>query len=184
MTTVQVIVIALVILVGVTAAGLYLRRRHSAQLRSRFGPEYARAVEERGGPGKAERELERREKRVEHYHLKPLSGEQRQRFGLEWRQVQALFVDSPKAATARADDLLGQVMSARGYPDGPFENRLADLSVDHPDTVQGYRDANAIVARRDRGEATTEDMRQVMIQYRTLFDELLGEPEGGVRAAE
>ncbi|MBV9996461.1 MAG: hypothetical protein JO127_14755 [Caulobacteraceae bacterium] len=144
-------------------------------MRSRFGPEYERAVEERGGSRAAEAQLAEREKRVRHYRLTALGAEERQRFALAWRKLQAQFVDNPKAATTEADALIGRVMSARGYPEGEFDRRLEDLSVDHAEAVQNYRAAHEVALRHARGEAGTEDMRQAMIGYRTLFDDLVGE---------
>ncbi|HWD66657.1 MAG TPA: hypothetical protein VG227_01735 [Caulobacteraceae bacterium] len=169
-----VLVVALVLLAAVWAVG---RRKRTERLRGKFGPEYGRAVEERGGPAKAEEALHQREKRVEHYDLKPLSPGDRRDFGQEWERLQAMFVDSPKDATTRADALIGHVMSTRGYPEGPFDQRLEDLSVEHAEAVQGYRAAHEVALRRASGEATTEDMRQAMIGYRRLLDELLGANE-------
>jgi hypothetical protein len=178
MNTTEIIIIvliaALVVLAGLWAYG---RKKRTERLQGKFGPEYGRAVEERGGPAKAEEALQTREKRVEHYDLTPLSPDDRRNFGQEWDRLQALFVDSPKDATTRADALIGQVMTARGYPEGPFDQRLEDLSVEHAQAVQGYRAAHEVAMRRARGEATTEDMRQAMIGYRRLLDELLGANE-------
>lgn len=175
MNTTEIIIIVLIaVLVILAVLWAYGRRKRTERLKGRFGPEYGRAIEERGGPAKAEAALHQREKRVAHYDLKTLSPEDRRNFGLEWDRLQALFVDSPKDATTRADSLIGQVMSARGYPEGPFDQRLEDLSVEHAQAVQGYRAAHEVAMRRSRGEATTEDMRQAMIGYRRLLDDLLG----------
>jgi len=129
MSTTEIIVIAVAVLLVAIALVVFARVRRTQHLRHKFGPEYARAVGERGGAAQAERALAQREKRVGRYDLKPLSSEARQGFEAEWAKVQALFVDSPTDATAKADDLLGRVMSARGYPEGPFDQRLEDLSV-------------------------------------------------------
>jgi hypothetical protein len=177
MNTTEIVLLALLAALMVLAAVVILRRRTSHKLRSKFGPEYNLAVEEAGGAHKAEAQLHAREKRVAHYGLKPLTPEERQRFDAEWRKVQGRFVDNPKAAATHADELLGQVMTARGYPEGGFEHRLEDLSVDHAQTVQNYRAAHDMALRHARGEASTEDMRQAMIHYRTLFDELVDNPE-------
>jgi len=168
-------VVAVVIIVAI-AAVLFIRRQSSQRLKSRFGPEYSRAVEESGGAKEAEAQLQVRAARVKKYRLQPLSTEDKARFAAAWRGIQARFVDDPRDATAGADDLLGQVMSARGYPDGDFDQRLEDLSVDHAQTVQNYRAAHDVVLRHTRGEASTEDLRKAMIDYRALVDDLVGEP--------
>ena len=165
------------VLVAIGATVLFLRRRRTDALQSRFGPEYKRAVEQTGDRHKAEAQLHDLEKRVEALSIRPLAREDRERFVEAWRQVQANFVDEPKVAVMRADDLLGEVMGARGYPVSDFEQRSADLSVDHPTVVQNYRAAHDIALRHGRGEASTEDLRQAMIHYRMLFDDLVNEPE-------
>ena len=177
MNTTSAILLAVIVLALAGAAYLYLRDRRSRQLRSRFGPEYSRAVEETGDRGKAETRLHRREKRVESLAIHPLASEDRARYVAAWRKVQAEFVDNPKDAVTRADELLGEVMVARGYPVSDFDQRSADLSVDHPMVVQNYRAAHDIALRHQRGEAGTEELRQAMIHYRALFDELVAEPK-------
>lgn len=174
-------VVAVLVIVG---AALLWRRQTSERLRSRFGPEYVRAVEDAGGQRQAEAALQTRAARVRKYELRPLTAEDRDRFSESWRQVQAQFVDDPRAAAQSADDLLGEVMSLRGYPAADFGQRLEDLSVDHGDAVQNYRVARDIVQRNARGDAGTEDMRQAMIHYRTLFEDLLGEPAAAADATE
>ena len=177
MTTTEMVVLALIVIATVVAIAFYLRTR-TQHLRDRFGPEYERAVEQSGGQRQGEAQLQAREKRVREYGLKPLSQAERDRFDAEWRRVQAMFVDSPKDATVQADMLLGKVMTARGYPENAdFDQRLEDLSVDHAQSVQNYRAAQDVAQRHARGDASTEDMRQAMIHYRALFDELVGEAE-------
>lgn len=163
---------------------MMMRRRHSAQLRNRFGNEYDRAVHDAGGTHKAETLLHEREKRVAAFDIRPLVSEERARFIVAWREVQALFVDSPADAVTRADVLLGEVMEARGYPVADFEQRSADLSVDHGHVIENYRAAHAIARRHTRGEAGTEDLRQAMIHYRALFDDLVHEPVDDARVIE
>jgi hypothetical protein len=155
---------------------LLSRRGKGGSLQSRFGPEYERTLEELGDKRHAEAELRQRTKRVQGFDIHPLPAEDRDRYVEAWRKVQAQFVDGPKDAVGHADDLLGQVMSARGYPVSDFDQRAADLSVDHPVVVQTYRAAHDTAVRHARGEASTEELRQAMIQYRTLFDELVGQP--------
>jgi hypothetical protein len=170
--------LVIVIVVGVilaAAAMWFIAYRRSNQLRARFGPEYHRALKDGESARKAEAELIERERRVEALAIRPLSRQEHDGFVEEWRQVQAEFVDDPADAIGRADDLLGRVMSTRGYPVSDFDRAAADLSVDHPVVVQHYRKAHDIALRHRRGEADTEDLRKAMIHYRELFDELVEE---------
>jgi hypothetical protein len=159
------------------AALIFLRKRRTEGLRTRFGPEYVRAVQESGDRRHAEASLEERKKRVERFKLQLLTPGDRARFTESWRRVQARFVDEPNGAITEADQLLGDVMSTRGYPVSDFEQRTADISVDHPRVVENYRAAHEIALRHAQGQASTEDLRQAMIHYRTLFVELVSEPE-------
>jgi hypothetical protein len=167
------LVVVVVVLLAVVGWLLYDRRR-TTELRSTFGPEYERTVKDAGDRRAAEGELRKRQERVQALEIRPLGGEDRQRYATEWRQVQALFVDEPKAAIDDADDVIGQVMEARGYPVADFEQRVADVSVDHSAVVQHYRAAHAIAERRDEIDTDTEALRQAMVHYRALFEDLLG----------
>jgi hypothetical protein len=184
------LIVLVVLVVAAVAAVLYTRSRRSRHLRSRFGPEYDRAVDESGGRGKAEANLHKLEKRVQKFDIRPLSTTERDRFVMSWRDVQANFVDNPETAVTRADQLLGEVMAARGYPVGDFDQRAADLSVDHPVVVDNYRTGHDIALRQARGQATTEDLRQAMVHFRGLFDELTSDrqpataPAGRVEALD
>jgi hypothetical protein len=153
-----------------------LRARRSEGLRRRFGPEYERAAHELGDVRKAEAALEARVARVGEFHIRPLSRDDAERFAAGWRDVQRRFVDDPNGAAIDADRLIGEVMHVRGYPIGDENQRIDDVSVDHPHVVTHYRAARDIVRRRARGEASTEDLRQAMVHYRALFDELLEPP--------
>ena len=167
-----------VVAVAVVATLLFLRKRRTAGLRSKFGgAEYARAVEAGGNRRDAEAGLDQRTERVEGFHIRPLAPADQVRFAESWRKVQARFVDSPGGAVTEADQLLGEVMSARGYPVTNFEQRAADISVDHPSVLTHYRTAHEIALGQAQGKAGTEDLRQAMIHYRTLFEELVGERE-------
>jgi hypothetical protein len=146
------------------------RTRRTSRLREGFGPEYDRTVEEAGSRRQAESELAGREKRREELDIRPLSPGSRDRFAGRWGTVQERFVDDPSGALDDAHVLLIEVMRERGYPTDDFEQRAADVSVDHPHVVENYRSANAITERDD---ADTEDQRQAMVHYRALFDELL-----------
>jgi hypothetical protein len=151
------------------------RRRH-VELQQRFGPEYARAVSEYGDEKRAERELIKREKRVNKLDLHPLREAERLRFEGEWRMVQARFVDDPSGAVTAADELIKAVMQAHGYPIRDFEERVADLSVDHANVVQHYRAARILADANREGRADTEELRQAFVHYRALFADLLDEP--------
>jgi hypothetical protein len=177
-TTQIIIAIAVVVVVAGIAIWLFVRKRRTERLRTKFGgPEYARAVNEGGGRRQAEAGLDKRADRVESFHIRPLGPDDRARFVESWTRVQTRFVDSPGGAVTEADQLLGDVMSTRGYPVSDFEQRAADISVDHPLVLENYRSAHEIALRRARGQASTEELRQAMIHYRTLFDELAAEPE-------
>lgn len=166
------IVIAVAVVVVLILAFVFLRKRRTENLRKRFGPEYERTVHEIG-PRRAESKLREREKRVEAFPIRPLSVSERQHFLAEWRAVQSRFVDDPRGAAEDADALVNKVMQERGYPMSDFEQRAADVSVDHPRVVDNYRAAHEIALRQKRGEASTEDLRSALIYYRSLFDELL-----------
>jgi hypothetical protein len=167
-----------VILIIAVLAWLYVRKRRSttAGLRQRFGPEYERAVREQGSERKAEAKLTDREKRVEKLNLRDLDPMEHERFSKEWKSVQSRFVDSPKGAVTEADDLVSSLMKTRGYPVSDFDQRAADISVDHPRVVENYRSAHEIALRVGKDEATTEELRTAMIHYRSLFEELVQAP--------
>lgn len=177
-SSILLVVIAVVIVAAaVIAVVLYRqhqekRRRH---LQDRFGPEYERLVAATGNANAAQRELEARERRVAAFHIRSLSSEERNQFSARWQQVQAEFVDNPKGSLAHADELLGEIMGTRGYPVQDFEQRANDLSVDHPLVVQHYHAAHGVALRHRKGQASTEDLRQAMIHYKALFEELVAE---------
>ncbi|MBV8684188.1 MAG: hypothetical protein JO111_15025 [Caulobacteraceae bacterium] len=172
MSTTAIVIAVVVVVVLLIAAFILWRRERTGKLRSRFGPEYARTVEDVGSRRKAEAELRERQARVAAFSLRDLTAEDRTRFSDAWARVQAEFVDDPPAAVVHADVLLGDVMKARGYPVADFEQRAADISVDHPIVVENYRAAHDIAMRHTSGQATTEDLRQAMVHYRRLFEEL------------
>ncbi len=171
----QTVLVALVALVVVVIAVGYffMRKRRSQVLRERFGPEYDRVVKNEGDVHRGEDVLEFRAKRREKLQIRALSPSDRSNFASQWTMVQAQFVDAPKSAVSRADELVNEVMKARGYPVGDFAERAADISVDHPVVVENYRAAHAIALRHNSGQASTEDLRQAMVHYRSLFNELL-----------
>jgi hypothetical protein len=168
-------IIAIVVVAVALVVGLWLLvgRRRTAALRNRFGPEYDHVMRSARTPAEAERELQERQARVEGLAIRPLSREDADRFGASWRTVQARFVDEPRVAVMEADRLIVEVMRARGYPLDDPHRRLDDLSVDHAHVLNHYRSGREIVARHERGQATTEDLRQAMVHFRALFDELV-----------
>jgi len=167
------IVIAVIVLLAAWfMAGYFARRRRTELLQRRFGPEYERAVREIG-TNRAEATLLEREKRVEKLSIRELTPDERERFITEWRLVQLRFVEAPHEAVIDADRLVEQLMATRGYPVTNFEQRAADISVDHPRVVDNYRAAHQIALRHRHGEATTEDLRKAILYYRSLFDDLL-----------
>lgn len=176
--TVLILIIVAVVAVIVVAALLFTRKRRREHLKHQFGPEYDRAVQQHGDARHAEAVLIDREKRVEKLSLRPLTSVDRERYAEEWSAVQSLFVDDPSAAVTQADKLVTTMMAARGYPMGDFEQRAADISVNHPTVVQNYRSAREIALRHAKGESSTEDLRQAMVYFRSLFDELLETPKG------
>ena len=176
-TELAAIIAFVVIVVAGIAVFLLLRKRRTERLRSKFGDaEYNRALKEGGDRRHAEAELEHRAERVESFHVRPLTAADRARFVDAWRGIQTRFVDDPAGAIVQADQLLGDVMSTRGYPVSDFEQRAADISVDHPVVLENYRSAHEIALRQTKGQVNTEDLRQAMIHYRALFEELVSEP--------
>ena len=168
------------LLVGVVivlALILYLafRRRRSTALREHFGDEYDRTVETAGGRGKAEAALEERERRVAELDIRPLGPQERAQFSGEWHEVKAVFVDSPVEAVHHADRLLAKVMKTRGFPMADFDRRYEDLTVEHAEVARHYRQGHEITQRHERGQASTEDLRQAMIHFEALFDDLVNE---------
>lgn len=172
------VVIAIVALVVIGVLVWFaMNKQRSGQLREVFGPEYDRTVEESEDRKAAESELLERRKRVEEFDIRPLDPTERTRFASRWIAVQSRFVDDPKSALGEADELVTEVMSERGYPMNDFDQRAADVSVDHPRVVEDYRAAHGISERVGSNDATTEDMRQALVHYRALFSDLLEESD-------
>jgi hypothetical protein len=150
-----------------------LARRRTDQLQEQFGPEYDRTVGTAESKREAEAELQAREERRRKLEIRPLPSAARYRYLEAWQAVQSQFVDDPSAAVARADELIQSVMSERGYPVEDFEQRAADVSVDHPRVVENYRQGHRLAQSSANGSVSTEDLRQAMRRYRALFDELV-----------
>ena len=173
---IQWIVVGVVVLAVLALAAWFIakkRREQSRRLQQHFGSEYGRTVEALGGRTKAESDLMAREKRVERLVLTPLTLAEAARFTDAWNALQSRFVDNPKGVVVQADQLVRELMLKRGYPMGDFERRAGDISVDHPTIVASYRAAQAIAVRDERDVADTEELRQAVVHFRALFDELL-----------
>jgi hypothetical protein len=164
-----VIVVALAILVARSAS----RRKRTERLKNHFGPEYDRAVGEAGDPGAAEKELVARERKRQKLDIVALAPESRAKYAEHWRAVQTAFVDNPSRAVGDADRLVTQVMRERGYPVDDFDQRAADISVDHPNVVEHYRAAHVIHMAQEKGDIGTEAQREAFVHYRALFEKLL-----------
>ncbi len=169
------VIAAAVVIAIVLAVWRGLAARRTKDLRGQFGPEYDRAAESAGSKRQAEADLAARQERRAQLNIRPLAPESRARYADQWRAVQSQFVDSPAGAVSAADTLVSSVMADRGYPMDDFDQRAADVSVDHPQVAENYRNAHDVSLRSDQGDATTEDLRQAMQHYRALFDELLDE---------
>jgi hypothetical protein len=171
----QTLILLAVIAVAFVAlvAWFIFQRTQSHKLQQRFGPEYGRTVDRLGSQTKAEAELRARERRVEKFNIVPLAPAEATRFSQAWTALQSHFVDDPKGAVVQADALVRELMLKRGFPMGDFERRAADISVDHPVVVENYRTAQRIAERAARNEANTEELRNAVVHYRAIFNELL-----------
>jgi hypothetical protein len=171
--------VAIVVVAGIVWSAVSSRRR--SRLQEGFGPEYDRVVDDAPSRREAESELRERQARREEFDIRPLPAASRDRYLRSWEAAQARFVDDPEGAVGEADSLIQSVMRERGYPVDDFDQRSADLSVDHPDVVEHYRDGHALATRRDDGGDRTEAQRQAMVHYRVLFEELLVAEDAGDR---
>lgn len=180
LTAIIIVVVAVIIVAAIVMAR---RKQKSAQLKEHFGPEYDRALQQHGNAAKAEAVLADREARVHKFTIRDLPATERTAYADEWAAVQRRFVDDPAMAVTEADRLVNRVMNSRGYPMADFDQRADDISVNYPGVVQNYRSARDIVGRHADGHASTEDLRQAMVYYRSLFDELLG-PSTATAAAD
>ncbi len=171
--TLPIIIGAIALVAVVTMIVVAVRTARSQRLEKRFGPEYRRVIRARGNKTVAERELAAREERVRRFHIEELPPGARARYTEEWRTVQTRFVDEPRDAVVKADRLVTSVLRDRGYPVSSFEQAAADISADHPRVVEDYRIAHGVVVRTEKGEVPTEDLRQAMQHFRSLFDDLV-----------
>jgi len=172
-TYIIIAVVLVLVVFGAILAPIFARRKRSERFQKQYGTEYDRTVQTAGGEKKAQTELNERRKHVETLNIRPLSANERERYTADWTAVQAKFVDQPGQATVEADRLIMEVMQLRDYPVSDFEQRAADVSVQYPALVSNYRAAREIAIKNEQHHAGTEDLRQAMIHYRSLFDELL-----------
>jgi hypothetical protein len=172
-TYILIAVVVIVVIMGLIMAPIFARRKRSERLHDQFGSEYEHTVQTLGDENKAETELDERKKRVGALDIRPLSGHERERYLADWAETQSKFVDQPGQAIVNADRLIMEVMQVRAYPLSDFEQRAADVSVSYPALVSNYRAAREIALKNEKHQATTEELRQAMIYYRSLFKELL-----------
>jgi len=169
-----IIVVAVLVIIGIVLGLVFSRRKGTERLQDHFGPEYEHTVQALGDEKKAQVELKEREKHVEALNVRPLTAAEHDRYMGEWTAVQSKFVDEPGQAIVEADQLIMEVMQLRAYPVSDFEQRAADLSVKYPALVSNYRAARVIALQNEQHQADTEQLRQAMIYYRSLFEELVG----------
>lgn len=174
-TYIIIAVVLVLVIMGIIMGPTFARRRRTTKFQDKFGPEYDRTVQTMGTEKKAQTELNDRQKHVDSLDIRPLTNNERERYLADWTAVQAKFVDQPGQATIEADHLIMEVMQLRDYPVSDFEQRAADISVNYPDFVTNYRAARETAIRNEQHHAGTEDLRKALINYRSLFDELLNE---------
>ncbi len=172
-TTMIITVVLILVIIGAILGLVFARRRRSERLQDQFGPEYDHTVQAMGDEKKAQTELDERQKHVKALDIRPLSVSERERYLADWTAVQSKFVDEPEQAIVDADRLIIEVMQVRAYPVSDFEQRAADISVNYPALVSNYRAAREIAIKNEQHQANTEELRQAMIYYRSLFEELL-----------
>jgi hypothetical protein len=172
-TYIIIVVVLVLVVIGAILAPIFARRKRSERLHDQFGSEYDHTVEAMGDEKKAHQELDERQKHVNSLNIQPLTVESRDRYLADWAAVQSRFVDEPGQAIVDADRLIVEVMQARAYPVSDFEQRAADISIQYPALVSNYRAAKEIATKNKQDEANTEELRQALIYYRSLFEELL-----------
>ena len=168
-------VIVLFLIIGLIFGVVFASRKRTQHLQEKFGPEYNHALQTSGNKKQAQAELAERQKHVDALNIRPLTVSEREHYKARWMEIQAKFVDQPGQATIEADHLIVEVMELRAYPVSDFEQRAADISVNYPDLVSNYRAAREIAIKNEQKTAYTEELRQAMIYYRALFDDLLKE---------
>jgi len=166
-------VVLILVVLGVILAAIFIPRQRSKRFQNKYGPEYDRTVKTMGNEKKAQTEMDQRQQHVDTLNIRPLSDSERERYLADWTKIQAKFVDQPGQATVEADHLIMEVMKVRAYPVSDFEQRAADISINYPALVSNYRAAREIAIKNEQHSANTEELRQALIYYRSLFDELL-----------
>ena len=166
--------VALLVVAGLFVRGA--RRSRTQQLRDKFGREYDHVITATGSRTRAERELVERAEEVKKFNIRPLTAAERENYSIQWIRVERHFVERPAAAVVEADELVADIMRVEGYPMGDFEKHAAHLSVKHPRVIENYRAGHRVIGGAP-GSVSTEDLRQAMLHYRALFEQLLGEPE-------
>jgi hypothetical protein len=169
--------IALVAAAVLAVIGLIVmsvRRSRTARLQEHFGAEYDNAVKHAGSRTAAEEALLARAEEVKQFDIRPLSASEADRYRSEWQKIEARFVDRPGNAVVEADELVIDIMRARGYPVADFEKHAEFLSVKHPRVVEHYRAGHGVIDAHSRAAASTEELRQAMLHYRVLFEDLVG----------
>jgi len=168
-------VVVVLVIIGLILGAVSSRRQRSKRFHKKYGTEYDHTVKVMGNEKKAQAEMDERQKHVETLNIRPLSLSERERYLAEWKAVQNKFIDQPGQATVEADHLIMEVMKVRAYPVSDFEQRAADLSITYPELVSNYRAAREIAIKNEHHQANTEELRQALVYYRALFDELLKE---------
>lgn len=171
-----IIVVVVLVILGLIMGGIFSRRQRSKRsdrYTAKYGPDYDATVKTMGNETKAQKEMDQRQKHVDTLDIRSLSLSEREKYLAEWKAVQAKFIDQPGPATVEADHLIMEVMQLRNYPVSDFEQRAADISINYPDLVSNYRLARAIAIKNEQHQADTEELRQALVHYRALFNELL-----------
>jgi hypothetical protein len=177
-------VVLIVVIMGAIMGPIFAHRRRTERQQKQFDTKHDHAVEAKETEKKAHVELKERQKHVDALDIRPLSTNQREHFLMDWMEIQANFVDEPGQALIDADRLITEVMKFRSYPVSDFEQRASDLSVNYPELVSRYRAARAVSLKNDQKQADTEELRIAMLDYRSLFEELLGrEPSAAKQKA-
>jgi hypothetical protein len=174
-TNIYIIIVVVLVLVvlGLIMGSAFSKRNRSKKYTTKYGSEYDHTVKSMGNESKAQKEMDDRKKHVESLDIRSLSLPEREKYLAEWKAVQAKFIDQPGPATVEADHLIMEVMQLRNYPVSDFDQRAADISINYPELVSNYRLARAIAIKNEQHTADTEELRQALVYYRALFNELL-----------
>jgi len=168
-----IIVVLVLVILGLILGLFFSRRQRLKRYQNKFGPDYDATVKSMGSHTKAQSEMDQRQKHVDSLDIRSLSLSEREKYLSEWKAVQVKFIDQPGPATVEADHLIMEVMQLRNYPVSDFEQRAADISINYPDLVTNYRQARTIAIKNEQHKADTEELRQALVHYRALFNELL-----------